>query len=106
MDPRWRSAFNAGYDDDLFAAYAVDLEDRVGRPIGFRLAETPVFVPSSFRRACESAGRAVLAACSEGDALRTNLAVLKRFTKFEPVDAIAVRRRIAGRLLQAEKYIL
>jgi len=54
----------------------------------------------------ESAGRTVLAACSEGDALRTNLAVLKRFTKFEPVDAIAVRRRIAARLLQAEKYVL
>ena len=32
----------------------------------------------------ESAARNVLAACSEGDALRTNLAVLKRFTKFEP----------------------
>jgi hypothetical protein len=46
----------------------------------------------------------VLAACSDGDALRTNLAVLKRFTKFEPVDAIATRRRIAARLLQADRY--
>jgi alkylation response protein AidB-like acyl-CoA dehydrogenase len=54
----------------------------------------------------ESAGRTVLAACSEGDALRTNLAVLKRFTKFEPVDAIAIRRRIAARLLQAERYVV
>ncbi len=35
----------------------------------------------------ESAARNVLAASSEGDALRTNLAVLKRFTKFEPVNA-------------------
>ncbi len=52
----------------------------------------------------ESAARTVLAACSEGDALRTNLAVLKRFTKFEPVDAIATRRRIAARLLQADRY--
>jgi alkylation response protein AidB-like acyl-CoA dehydrogenase len=54
----------------------------------------------------ERAGRSVLAACSEGDVLRTNLAVLKRFTKFEPVDAIATRRRIAGRLLQAERYVV
>ena len=52
----------------------------------------------------ESAARTVLAACSDGDALRTNLAVLKRFTKFEPVDAIATRRRIAARLLQADRY--
>ena len=52
----------------------------------------------------ESAARTVLAACSDGDGLRTNLAVLKRFTKFEPVDAIATRRRIAARLLQADRY--
>jgi len=52
----------------------------------------------------ETTARTVLAACSEGDALRTNLAVLKRFTKFEPVNAIALRREIAARLLQAERY--
>ena len=50
--------------------------------------------------------RTVLAACSEGDALRTNLAVLRRFTKYEPVDAIALRRKIAHRLLDAESYIV
>ncbi len=44
--------------------------------------------------------------CSEGDALRTNLAVLKRFTKYEPVNAIAARRRIADRLLAAEHYLV
>ncbi len=54
----------------------------------------------------ESAARNVLSACSEGDALRTNLAVLKRFTKFEPVNAIAARRRIAERLLAAGRYIV
>jgi alkylation response protein AidB-like acyl-CoA dehydrogenase len=54
----------------------------------------------------ESAARNVLAACSEGDALRTNLAVLKRFTKFEPVNAIAARRRIAERLLAAGRYVV
>jgi alkylation response protein AidB-like acyl-CoA dehydrogenase len=54
----------------------------------------------------ESAARNVLAACSEGDALRTNLAVLKRFTKFEPVNAIAARQRIAERLLAADRYIV
>ena len=54
----------------------------------------------------ESAARTVLAASSEGDALRTNLAVLKRFTKFEPVNAIAARRRIAARLLAADRYIV
>ena len=54
----------------------------------------------------EVTARTVLAACSEGDALRTNMAVLRRFAKYEPVDAIALRRKIAGRLLDAERYIV
>jgi alkylation response protein AidB-like acyl-CoA dehydrogenase len=54
----------------------------------------------------ESSARNVLAACSEGDVLRTNLGVLKRFTKFEPVNAVAARRRIAERLLAAGRYLV
>jgi alkylation response protein AidB-like acyl-CoA dehydrogenase len=54
----------------------------------------------------ESAARNVLSASSEGDALRTNLAVLKRFTKFEPINAIAARRKIAARLLSADRYVV
>jgi butyryl-CoA dehydrogenase len=52
----------------------------------------------------ESSARAVLAACSEGDALRMNLAVLKRFTRCEPVNAIGIRRRIAARILESGRY--
>jgi butyryl-CoA dehydrogenase len=52
----------------------------------------------------ERAGRYVLAACSSGDALRTNLAVLRRFTKFDPVNAVALRQKIAIRLLDIERY--
>jgi alkylation response protein AidB-like acyl-CoA dehydrogenase len=65
----------------------------------------PVFLREAMET-IESAARNVLAASSEGDALRTNLAVLKRFTKFEPVNAIAARRRIAARLLVADRYIV
>ncbi len=52
----------------------------------------------------ESAAKTVLAACGEGDALRTNLAVLKRFTKYEPVNTIGLRRKIAARMIEAGKY--
>jgi hypothetical protein len=65
----------------------------------------PVFLREA-TETVESAARTVLAACSEGDALRTNLAVLKRFTKFEPVNAIAARRKIAARLLEADRYVV
>ena len=63
----------------------------------------PVFLREAMET-IESAARNVLAASSDGDALRTNLAVLKRFTKFEPVNAVAARRRIAARLLEADRY--
>jgi hypothetical protein len=54
----------------------------------------------------ETTARTVLAACSDGDTLRANLAVLRRFAKYGPVNAIELRRRIAGRLLDAERYLV
>jgi alkylation response protein AidB-like acyl-CoA dehydrogenase len=53
----------------------------------------------------EAFARPVLAACSEGDALRSKMAVFRRFAKQEPVDSIAIRRRIAQRLLAAGHYV-
>jgi hypothetical protein len=64
---------------------------------------TAVFVREAMET-IESAARNVLAASSDGDALRMNLAVLKRFTKFEPVNAVEIRRRIAARILDTGKY--
>ena len=54
----------------------------------------------------EVSARGVLGACAEGDALRTHMAVLRRFARYEPVDAAALRRRIAGRLLDAGRYLV
>ena len=54
----------------------------------------------------EAFARPLLAACSEGDALRANMAILRRFTKYEPVDSIVLRRRIAERLLEAGRYLV
>jgi hypothetical protein len=56
--------------------------------------------------AIENTARTVLAACSEGDTLRTNLAVLRRFAKREPVNSIGLRRKIAKRLLDANRYVV
>jgi alkylation response protein AidB-like acyl-CoA dehydrogenase len=54
----------------------------------------------------EAFARTVLGACSEGDTLRANMAVLRRFAKFEPINAVAVRRRIASRLASAGRYVV
>ena len=54
----------------------------------------------------ESSAKYALAACVEGDALRTNLAVLRRFVRMEPVNSVAIRQKIAKRLLAAGKYVV
>jgi butyryl-CoA dehydrogenase len=64
-----------------------------------------VFLQDAMTR-IEGFARPVLAACAEGDALRSNMAVLRRFAKFEPVDSIGLRRKIAERLIGAGHYVL
>jgi alkylation response protein AidB-like acyl-CoA dehydrogenase len=50
--------------------------------------------------------RNVIGNCSNGNALRENASTLRRFAKHDPVDAISLRRNIAGRLLAAGSFII
>lgn len=52
----------------------------------------------------EREARTALAATLEGDALRTQIAVLRRFAKRDPVDTIALRRRVAAAVLTGDRY--
>ncbi len=52
----------------------------------------------------EKEARTALVGTLEGDMLRTQLAVLKRFSKREPVDGIALRRRVADAVLAQDRY--
>jgi hypothetical protein len=52
----------------------------------------------------EKHARTALAAAAEGDVLRTQLTVLRRFAKREPVDTIALRRRVAAAVLDGHRY--
>jgi alkylation response protein AidB-like acyl-CoA dehydrogenase len=54
----------------------------------------------------EHAARRVLAACAEGDMLRTQLAILRRLTKLMPADVVSLSRRVAGYCIRAEHYPL
>jgi alkylation response protein AidB-like acyl-CoA dehydrogenase len=52
----------------------------------------------------EKSARTALAAVSEGDNLRVQLSALKRFTKRDPVDTIALRRSVAAAVLAGDRY--
>ena len=62
-------------------------------PAGADLAA--IFLRDAFTRMDLSA-RTVLAACAQGDELRASIALLRRLAKFDPVDAIRLRRKIVG----------
>jgi alkylation response protein AidB-like acyl-CoA dehydrogenase len=64
-----------------------------------------VFLRDAMNRV-EISSRNVIGACSSPDALRQNTAALRGFANYDPVDAIALRRNIAGRLLAAGCYTI
>jgi hypothetical protein len=66
---------------------------------------TRTFANDALQR-IEMQARKALAAMTEGDELRTMMAVLRRLTKFVPYDTVASRRRIADALIESHRYCL
>jgi hypothetical protein len=54
----------------------------------------------------ELSARKVIAAVAEGDALRTQLTILRRLSKHDTADTIALRRAIARHVIRAGKYCM
>jgi len=52
----------------------------------------------------EIGARRILSAVLEGDMLRTQLAVLRRFMKREPADTLAMRQRVSAAVQAADRY--
>ncbi len=51
-------------------------------------------------------GSTIVAACTDGAKLEQSFGLLRRLTRFVPMNLIAVRREIAGRIIDAEKYVV
>jgi alkylation response protein AidB-like acyl-CoA dehydrogenase len=64
-----------------------------------------VFLRDAMARV-EVSARNVIGTCTNGQALGEAMKMLQRFAKYDPVDAIGLRRKIAGRLLDAERYVI
>lgn len=79
------------------------------RQLGEQKAEiqtlyTQAFVYDTFDHV-ERLARRTLAALEEGDALRTQLAVLRKLTRYTPVNTVQLKRRIASVIIDKEQYI-
>jgi len=69
------------------------------------VAMTRVYLTQAMEK-IEAAAKRVIAAVSEGDMLRTQLAILRRLAKYEPFNTIALRQQIAQRVIEVGKYSL
>jgi alkylation response protein AidB-like acyl-CoA dehydrogenase len=67
------------------------------------IAMARVYIAGAFEK-IESAAKTVIAAAAEGDMLRSQMAILRRLTKYEPFNTIALREKIAQRVIEAGKY--
>jgi alkylation response protein AidB-like acyl-CoA dehydrogenase len=68
-------------------------------------AMTQIYAAKAFA-IVEQAARRILAAVAEGDALRIQLAILRRLSKHEPANAVLLSRTVASHILQAGRYML
>ncbi|CAM3004800.1 acyl-CoA dehydrogenase family protein [Paenibacillus sediminis] len=64
---------------------------------------TRVFTQEAFER-IDALARETLTVIDSGDTLRMQLSVLKKITKFSPIDTVSLKRKIAARVIQNEKY--
>jgi alkylation response protein AidB-like acyl-CoA dehydrogenase len=97
----------AGITDVLMNAFALESATLRAKKIKKEnAADMAAVFADEMMESIKASAKTVLAACSEGETLRTNLDVVRDLTAAEPVNAIALRRRIAGRLLHAGKYIV
>jgi butyryl-CoA dehydrogenase len=76
---------------------------RVEAAAAIATALTQVYLMGAMLRV-QAAANKVLAAVAEGDMLRTQMMILRRLLKHDPVNTIALQQQIAQRLLETGSY--
>ena len=69
------------------------------------IAMAQVYVAEAMNK-IEAAAKTAIAAIAEGDMLRTQMSILRRLSKHEPVNTIALRQQIAQGVLEAGRYVI
>jgi butyryl-CoA dehydrogenase len=69
------------------------------------IAMTQVYLTQALEKV-EAAAKKVIADVAEGDMLRTQLAIVRRLSKRDPFNTIALRQQIAQKTIEAGKYSL
>ena len=85
---------------------SIELFRRLDRDLWETAGHNPVLLLGSIEQAkLEAAAKKVIAAIAEGDLLRTQMAIVRRLAKHEPVNVIALQEQIAARVIETGKYV-
>jgi hypothetical protein len=80
MEPTFRRAFNAAFGPEVYDTFLKRFEQRVGCPIPFRVAETPLFVPIALRDKLERAASEIVEQISRPEVIEAmKSAIPERF---------------------------
>ena len=94
---------------DTFGAESVVTRARRSNATGERTASLQIDAASVFVNDAgariEALARSTVAAMAEGDTLRTHLAALRRLLKIQPINTVAIRRRLADQAVEQSGYI-
>lgn len=75
-----------------------------GQP-GLKVDMAQIYCQEAFERIGSIARTLLPAVEEEGDTLRTQLSVLRRLSRYTPVNTVALKRKIAERLLEKGDYV-
>lgn len=70
-----------------------------------KLLMTQVYCQEGFNR-IEAIAKESLVAMEEGDTLRTMLSMLRKLTRHTPSNVVALKREIAQKVIEAERYVV
>lgn len=107
MDPDLRARFYGVWSPELVARVRGDLDRRVGRPVPFRVAETPLFLPEDARERFAAAAEGIVEQLSRPEFIRAQEPSIPRAYATPGRDALphvaqidfAVARDAQGRLV-------
>lgn len=88
MDRELRARFNAAFDESVYRRYADELTSKIGFATPFRLAETPVFIPSQLRETLAGAAREIVRQISRPETIERMKAAVPAKWNAPGLDAL------------------
>ena len=71
--------------------------------VRYQIAAVKVYVDETVPK-IETWAKQIVAYVEQGDMLRTQLAGLKKLARYQPIDAISLKRAVADRIIELESY--